>query len=232
MMNFEYYYNDIPVQGKVRNNLIYTSLISKDKKTFCQWYYNDTEYHQGKNQIIDSSLMEDKWRREVEFLLLMNEKFPQHIPDIIDIDYNNRKIYLKIDGVDFWQKHYDNSYDYNKVLPNWQEQHLEIYQAHCSLNFYKISLHPSSYFIVDGKLKSINYFFCHYENEAAQSLENFKSHISYERQEKLNPILERMNYTWESLLPWKDFQIIALESFRSNYPDVFIDRAIELYKGN
>jgi hypothetical protein len=229
MKEFDYYYNTIPIHGRVRNNLVYTSLISKDKKTFCQWFHNDTEYHQGKNQIIDSSLMEEKWLREIKFLTLMSNNFPQHIPEILDIDYNNRKIYLKIDGVDFWQRHYDNNCNYDNVLIDWQQQHLEIFKAHISLNLYKISLHPSSYFIVDGKLKNINYFFCHHETESMQSLKNFKSHISEERQQKLNPILKNMNHTWESLLSWNDFQIIALESFRSNYPDSFINQAINLY---
>ena len=229
-MKFEYYYNNIPIHKKVRNNLIYTSLISKDKKTFCQWYYNDTEYHRGKNQIVDPALMEEKWQREVEFLLLMQKHYPNHIPDIIDIDYKERKIYLKIDGVDFWQQHYDKNCSYDNVLPDWREQHLEIFRSHRSLGFYKISLHPSSYFIVDGKLKSINYFFCHRDDEPQQTMENFRSHISIDRQEKLEPILKKIGVTWTSNLLWNEFQIIALESFRSNYPNNFIDQAIQLYR--
>ena len=65
--NFEYYYNNVPNKGLCRNNLIYTSLISKDKKTFCQWYYNDTEYHYGHNQVVDPSLMKEKFDREVMY---------------------------------------------------------------------------------------------------------------------------------------------------------------------
>ena len=42
-MKFNYYYNQVPGQGEQRTNLIYTSLMSEDKKTFVQWYYNDTE---------------------------------------------------------------------------------------------------------------------------------------------------------------------------------------------
>lgn len=230
MKGFEYYYNITPEYGRIRNNLVYTSLISKDKKTFCQWYFNETEYHQGKNQIVDPSLMEEKWQRELKFLTLMSNEFPQHVPDILDIDYNNKKIYLKIEGVDFWQKHYDNNCNYDDVLPNWQQQHFEIFQAYQYLKFYKISLHPSSYFVVDGKLKSINYFFCHTEDEPTPILENFKSHISIDRQEKLNPILSSMGYTWYSQILWNDLQIIALESFRSNYPDSFIDSSIKIFK--
>ncbi len=62
-MKYEYYYNNVPGKGKCRNNLIYTSLISQDKKTFVQWYYNDGKYHQGQNQVVDPKLMEEKWER-------------------------------------------------------------------------------------------------------------------------------------------------------------------------
>jgi hypothetical protein len=77
--DYDYYYNNVPGNGLCRNNLIYTSLISKDKKTFVQWYYNDTEYHQGKNQVVDPALMEEKWAREVKYLNLM----ASHYPDLV-----------------------------------------------------------------------------------------------------------------------------------------------------
>lgn len=228
-MKFDYYYNYIPIHGKVRNNLIYTSLISTDKKTFCQWYHNDTEYHMGMNEIVHPSLMEEKWQREVEFLNLMKTNFPHHVPEILDIDFKNKKIFLEIDGVDFWQRHYDNNCTYDEVLPDWREQHLEIYRAHNSLGIYKISLHPSSYFVVNNKLKSINYFFCHRQEEPKSNLQNFRSHISYERQKKLEPIMSKLGVWWDSLITWKQLQIIALESFKSNYPEDFIEEAIKIY---
>ena len=58
-MKYDYYYNRVPGQGNQRNNLIYTSLMSEDQKTFVQWYYNDTEYHQGQNEVVDPSRMEE-----------------------------------------------------------------------------------------------------------------------------------------------------------------------------
>ncbi|MEY4334708.1 MAG: hypothetical protein RLZZ196_3458, partial [Bacteroidota bacterium] len=67
-MDYEYYYNNVPGVGLTRNNLIYTSLISTDKKVFVQWYHNDSEYHKGQNEIVDPDKMEEKWQREVKFL--------------------------------------------------------------------------------------------------------------------------------------------------------------------
>jgi len=225
----EYYYNNTPEYGLVRNNLIYTSLISKDKKIFCQWYHNDTDYHKGMNQIIDPELMEDKWNREVKYLSLMNEHYPELVPEILEIDYITKKIFLKIDGPDFWQQHYDNNCTYDKVLPDWQDQMIEIFKAHKSLNFYKYSLHPSSYFIVNNRLKSINYFFCHSDEEELVPLKNFKSHISDGRQSKLEETMAKAGITWDSVLSYNSMQFMAFESFKSNYPDGFIERAKGLY---
>ena len=92
--NFEYYYNNVPGDGLCRNNLIYTSLISKDKKTFCQWYFNDTDYHKGKN-VVDPNIMDEKWEREVSFLTRMQNEQPQHVPKID----TNEAIFSKLNSI-------------------------------------------------------------------------------------------------------------------------------------
>jgi hypothetical protein len=229
MENYNYYYNNTPEHGLVRNNLIYTSLISEDQKTFVQWYHNDTEYHQGKNQIIDPLLMNDKWARELCFLQRMADHRPDLVPEIQDIDLINKKIYLKIDGVDFWQQSLDASCRFDEILPDWQEQMLTILQAHKDLGFYKYSLHPSSYFVVDGRLKSINYFFSHTDDEVQVPLSHFRSHISSDRQAKLEGYFAAHNLSWDSVLPYRTLQMMTFESFRSNYPDEFIEKAKQIY---
>lgn len=224
-MNYEYYYNNTPQSGKVRNNLIYTSLISEDKKTFVQWYHNDTEYHQGKNQIVDPALMNDKWARELLWLNHMSTYKSSLVPEILDIDLIEKKIYLKIDGVDFWQRQLDGE----PVPSDWQDQMLTILQAHKDLGFYKYSLHPSSYFVVDGQLKSINYFFCHTDDEVEVPLNHFRSHISSDRQAKLEGYFAAHGLSWDSVLPYSVLQQMTFESFRSNYPDDFIEKAKQIY---
>ena len=185
--DFEYYYNDVPGKGLCRNNLIYTSLISKDKKTFCQWYHNDTDYHRGQNQVVDPSLMQEKWDREISFIIEMAWKYPDLVPRILEIDHSERKLYLEIDGFDFWQQAGPIKQDYDSVLPDWREQMHKIFRAHKSLGIYKYSLHPSSYFIVNGRLKSINYFFCYKEADPMISLRSVMSHISEDRQADVFP---------------------------------------------
>ena len=226
---YEYYYNDVPGKGLCRNNLIYTSLISKDKKTFCQWYHNDTDYHKGQNQVVDPGLMNEKWLREVNFITQMRNKVPDLVPNITNIDFVNKKIYLDIDGDDFWQQADPIKQDYDSVLPNWREQMLAIFKAHKALGIYKYSLHPSSYFIVDDQLKSINYFFCYRDQDPAISLRDVMSHISQDRQADLFPKMAAMGIDVDEPTPFKDIQLLAFESFKTNFPADFMDECKKLY---
>jgi hypothetical protein len=228
-MKYSYYYNTIPEAGKVRNNLIYTSLISEDQQVFVKWFHNDSEYHMGMNEVVDPALMEEKWQRELKYITLMNDFYPEHIPVILDINLSEKKIYFQIEGADFWQQHYDRNCSYEQVLPDWQDQMLAIIQSHKNLDLYKYSMHPSSYFVVDGKLKSINYFFTYHKNEPHVTIEEFKTHISLERRSKLEKIMLEKNLNWQSKVPFSDLQNLCFESFRSNYPDNFIERAKQIY---
>lgn len=229
-MEFNYYYNDVPGIGLSRNNLIYTSLISRDKKTFVQWYFNDTDYHKGQNQVVDPSKMEEKWIREVNYLTQMRNAYPDLVPRIINIDLDRRKLYLEIDGPDFWQQSDYNQENYNKVVPDWQEQMLEIIKAHKSLGLHKYSMHPSSYFVVDGKLKSINYFFTYRNIEPNISIQEVESHIHSNRQAEMRKHLDKLGIEWDKPQPWSTMDQLCWESFRTNYPAEFIERVKECIK--
>ena len=228
MNRYNYYYNNVPGQGLCRNNLVYTSLINQNKTEFVQWFHNDTEYHRGQNEVMDPHLMEQKWQREVDMLLMMHHNFPEHIPDILELDYDNKKIIYGIDGVDFWEQSHTVGMD--AVLPNWREQMLEILQAHKTLGLYKYSLHPSSYFVVEGKLKSVNYFFCYHKSEPFITVQDHLSHISHERRQYLLPKMKEMHIDMNIPTDFASLQVLCLESFRNNYPKDFIDAAIALYK--
>jgi hypothetical protein len=223
-MNYEYYYNNVPGVGQTRNNLIYTSLISTDKKTFVQWYHNDTEYHAGKNQVVDPAKMEEKWLREVNYLTQMRNKYPDLVPTIKNIDLDWRKLYLEIDGSDFWEQAECNSANFDKVLPDWQDQMINIIQVHKSLGWHKYSMHPSSYFVVDGKLKSINYFFTYRQDEPNISIEEVESHIYTTRQDEMRKHLDQLGIKWNEPQPWELFDKLCWESFSTNYPTDFIER--------
>jgi hypothetical protein len=225
MTTYNYYYNNVPGHGLCRNNLIYTSLISEDQKEFVQWYYNDTEYHMGMNEVVDPRYMEAKWKRESKYLSMMAEEYPQHVPYIKTINEEEKKIYLEIDGPDFWEQAGCLQENYDKVLPDWREQMLEIFEAHKQLGLFKYSLHPSSYFIVDGKLKSINYFFTYEQGEGPITVREHLSHISEQRRRQMKPQTEALGIDWDEPQTLQTMQVLAFESFRNNYPSDFIEEA-------
>ena len=227
--DFEYYYNRVPGEKPWRNNLIYTSLVNKDRTVFCKWYHNDTEYHQGQNQIVDPELMDEKWNRELHFLSNMEYHNPSMVPRILEVDIPGRKIYLEIDGVDLWQRSLDGACNFDAVLPDWQDQMLDILRAHKERGWYKYSLHPSSYFIVGGKLKSINYFFTYSSNEPSITVDSFLSHVSETRRIELKKHSMAMGIEWARPTSLRDIQLLAFECFSTNYPREFIDRCKELY---
>lgn len=228
--DFDYYYNTVPSKGLCRNNLIYTSLISKDKTVFCQWFFNDTAYHGNKNKVVDPALMDEKWRREVYFLEKMQKNYPEHVPEIIDVDFNDKKIYFEIEGSDLWEQNGCYGKNYSKVLNDWQEQLLQIMHAYKSLGIFKYSLHPSSYFITDGKLKSINHFFCYEYDEKEISIYDVSSHISEERLEKLKTILHADDNDLLRPRSFSFLQRLALESFRTNFSDEFINQCLDIFE--
>lgn len=226
-MEYTYYYNDVPNIGLCRNNLIYTSLVNEDLTTFVQWYYNDGEYHKGQNQVVDPALMDEKFNREITYLNTMRLHYPEHVPNF-NIDEKERKVYLEIDGKDFWNRAGCVTENYDSILPDWQDQMLEIIKAHKSLGLHKYSMHPSSYFIVDGKLKSINYFFTYHKDDPLVSIADVESHIYSTRQDEMRKHLENLGIDWNTPQPWSVMDKLCWNSFRTNYPADFIERALNV----
>jgi hypothetical protein len=221
---FNYYYNTVPGNGPCRNNLIYTSLMSEDSSVFVQWYHNDTEYHKGKNQVVSPDKMEEKWLREVNYLTQMRNKHPDLVPKILEIDLEHKKIFLEVEGPDFWEQAGCLTENFDKVLPDWQDQMLNIIQVHKNMGLHKYSMHPSSYFVVDGKLKSINYFFTYRATEPTISIADVESHIYTTRQDEMRRHLERLGIKWDKPQPWRVMDDLCWASFSTNYPKEFIER--------
>jgi hypothetical protein len=174
--------------------------------------------------------MELKWLREINYITQMRNAYPDLIPKILKIDLDHKKLHLEIDGLDFWNRAGCLTENYDSVLPDWQEQMLNIIQTYRNLGWYKFSMHPSSYFIVDGKLKSINYFFTYNKNEGPISIADHSSHIHSHRQVIMREQVEAMGLSWDEPQPLSKLQELCFESFRTNYPAEFIEKAKEIYR--
>jgi hypothetical protein len=202
--------------------------MSTDKKVFVQWYYNDSGYHNGQNQVVDPKLMDAKFHRELHFLSNMAWHNPDMVPTILEVNIPEKKIYLQVDGPDFWEQAGCDMANYDKVLPDWQEQMLAIIKAHHARGWYKYSMHPSSYFVVDGKLKSINYFFTYSDNEGPISIEDHASHIYSTRQDEMKKYVEDLGISWHNKHPLPLMEKLCWNSFRTNYPAEFIERVLAI----
>jgi hypothetical protein len=188
------------------------------------WYYNDSEYHKNQNQVVDPNKMAEKWLREVNFITQMRNAYPNLVPTITKIDLDNRKMFLTVDGPDFWEQAGCDMANYDTVLPDWQDQMIDIIKAHKSLGLYKYSMHPSSYFVVDGQLKSINYFFTYHNSEPTFSIADVASHIYSTRQEEIRKHTDKLGVKWDEPQPFEVFEQLCWDSFSTNYPADFIER--------
>jgi carbonic anhydrase len=106
---------------------------------------------------------------------------------------------------------------------------LEILQAHKDLGLYKYSLHPSSYFIVDGKLKSMNYFFTYSNSDTQISVKNVLSHISEDRQANLLPKLAAAGMELDKPQTFTNLQLLAFDSFKNNFNEDVMEKAKQIY---
>ena len=87
-------------------------------------------------------------------------------------------------------------------------------------------MHPSSYFIVEGKLKSINYFFTYSITDNLISIKDVESHIYSTRQNELKKYTEQLGIIWDQPQNFDILQRLCWESFRTNYPKDFIEKVL------
>ena len=118
--------------------------------------------------------------------------------------------------------------NYDKIVPDWQHQMLAILTAHKSLGLHKYSMHPSSYFVVDGQLKSINYFFTYHTEEPHISVSDVQSHIHTNRQEEIRKYISSLDIEWDVPQSWAVMDKLCWNSFRTNYPEEFIQQCLSI----
>jgi hypothetical protein len=100
---------------------------------------------------------------------------------------------------------------------------IEIFNAHKRLGIFKYSMHPSSYFIVDKKLKSINYFFAYHKDENHFSISDVESHIYSTRQDEMKKNIKELGIDWYSPQPFDLLEKLCWASFSNSYPKDFIE---------
>ena len=223
--NWDLYWN-LEGDELVRANLVYSAYVSADKKHFCQWFSRDNRYHKDpiENILWTEQLLEDRFRKELKY----HAKAKNHMPvlEIADIDETERKIVYEWPGDDFLMQSI-RAGSRESFCPNWKDQWIDLLQRMWTANITKLSLHPNSWTIKDGVMYPINWFFCYDTDNDSDSFQNLLIQISPGRLEKMHDILQKLGMTIEETYPVKKLQEAALNSFRSNYENDFIDSALE-----
>lgn len=225
--NWDYYYN-LEGAEQVRANLVYTPLVSQDRKTFCMSFNRDPSYHKNpdENAQWTEEELNSRFEREVKFRNRASLVMPTLM--VKDIDFDTRKIFLEWHGDDFYMQALKGG-GYDAVLPNWRKQWVELITRMWSVNLIKISLHPNSWTIREGHLIPFNWFYSYDVYEEPVVIRDMLKQISLGRQEKMIPVLEAAGYNIDTPYPITKLQPIAFNSFRSNYPSELIDHILLEY---
>lgn len=136
---------------------LYQPLVNPEKTIFCKNYnYADQIAALGNNYVgfHNKSAVEYFFRTEICYLQkLANLSFA---PNILDIDYKNKRIFIE------WNDYYCNEHIYfynNWPIDDWLKQLKDIVIEQCSQGIYKLTLDSHSHFIdKNGNLKAINYY--------------------------------------------------------------------------
>lgn len=222
--NWNYYYN---IQGNenIRANLVYTPLVSPDRKQFCMWFYRDDAYHFDKhiNSMWNEDLLENRFRKELKYQKIAQRYVPTL--EILDVDESSRKIIIEWPNDDFYMSCLTKTPD--QVFPGWKYQMQCVLKKLWSNNVVKLSLHPNSWVIKDDLLVPFNWFFSYDKETDTDNLQDLIIQISDNRLEKVYEIFASLGFHPEKNYKVTDLQRLALHSFKSNYDPEFIDQLIK-----
>jgi hypothetical protein len=74
----------------------------------------------------------------------------------------------------------------------------------------------------------MNYFFTYHEDEPCVSIAEVESHIYSTRQTEMRKHLESLGIEWNTPQSWDVMDKLCWNSFRTNYPTEFIEKALNV----
>ena len=133
----------------------YEPLISSDRKVFCANYHWKNKYQRMYESRDLYTEQVCDWFFENELYHLTKFKEKSYVPNILDIDYKNKKIFFEWHG-----------YTFNEMLHNfepveWQEQLKYIMIDLYNSGTYKLTMYPHCHFLdANGIMKTIDWYGC------------------------------------------------------------------------
>jgi hypothetical protein len=215
------YYRKISHGQLAESNLLYTPTVNNEENIMCMHYCIDRDYRSNTPTTLTSDLVEWFFEREAKFLTDL-----QHLkctPEVYDIDYTNKKIFIEWNRETLSQIVNDSNRSIDKEFPNWKEQLQEIYKEINNSKHYKLALYPHCFFVdKNSQMKTIDYY----------------SVVPYDQQYIEREIIEGIigpdgayrfdNSTNDGLLDFKKFHEITINTHLDNYWD--INPFKEIYK--
>lgn len=137
----------------------YEPLVSPDGKTFCKNYAwpNEYQYMETKDRpLYTNEVVEWFWFNELAYLELFKDK--PYAPEIVDIDYKTRKIFLK------WYNKSCNQIIYGPgIWPqgDWRQQIKDIILDQWDEGIYKLTMYPHCHYVDSrGQMRAIDWYGC------------------------------------------------------------------------
>jgi len=138
----------------------YEPLVSPDGKTFCKNYEfpNEYQYRDEKDRpLYTDEVCDWFFDNEVKYLLEFEDK--PYAPEDIDIDFVNRRIFLK------WYSKSCNQIMYvpNGIWPQgeWRDQIKDIVLDQYNSGIYKLTMYPHCHYVdSQGQMRAIDWYGC------------------------------------------------------------------------
>lgn len=155
---WEYFYKvDYRGGHKVTTNMLYTPSVNLDRTLMCM-LWDETHPYQEENTRLTKELVDFFFERELVHL----NKFQKFdwAARLIEVDHDNRKIFIEFTGETFNDilSNPDRSLDLE--CPTWKEQIFKILQDIVSAGYYKMALYPHCFFLVNGQVKTFDFYSC------------------------------------------------------------------------
>jgi len=147
----KYLYKIDYVDGTLNStNLIYAPLV-KDN-VLCM-DFADNGYHKN---LLSTKIRDYFFEREISNL----EKFKDYVwcPKVLDI--KGKKIFVEFGEETLNNIVLDNTRDIDHECVNWQEQIRSIVDDINKQQYYKVTLYPHCFFILNGTVKTIDFYGC------------------------------------------------------------------------
>lgn len=164
-MNIErwdhYYKIDPEYNSRVGNNMLYTPYINKDRTIMCQsWDHTNPYQKPHKRPDFTEKLIDYFFVREVEHFTRYKNK--SWCPEIYDIDFSKKRIYLEFPGETLNDVAYMEGRGLDVEIPNWREQVFDIIKDIYDNGYMKLSLYPHCFYVSKqtNRLKTFDFYPC------------------------------------------------------------------------